>query len=66
MKQTKPEENLWPNLAGYSLCSISGVVRRRPLLLLLSLVSPLCRISTLTFLRQTMSLGNTVLQLSWC
>ena len=28
-----------------------------------SSVSPLCRVSTLIFLRQTMSLGNTVLQL---
>jgi hypothetical protein len=28
-----------------------------------SSVSPLCRVFTLTFLRQTMSLGNTVLQL---
>jgi len=28
-----------------------------------SSVSPLCRVSTLVFLRQTMSLGNTVLQL---
>jgi hypothetical protein len=36
------------------------------LLLLLSSVSPLCRISTLTFLRQTMSLGKSVLQLFWC
>ena len=43
------------------------------LLLLLSLpslssssVPPLCRVSTLIFLRQTMSLGNTVLQLFWC
>jgi hypothetical protein len=33
------------------------------LLLLLSSVSPLCRVSTLIFLRQTMSLGNTLLQL---
>ena len=33
------------------------------LLLLLPSVSPLCRLSTLIFLRQTMSLGNTVLQL---
>jgi hypothetical protein len=33
------------------------------LLLLLFSVSPLCRVSTLIFLRQTMSLGNTVLQL---
>jgi hypothetical protein len=33
------------------------------LLLLLSSVSSLCRVSTLIFLRQTMSLGNTVLQL---
>jgi hypothetical protein len=31
-----------------------------------SLVSPLCRVSTLILLRQTMSLGNTVLQLLWC
>ena len=31
-----------------------------------SSVSPSCRISTLIFLRQTMSLGNTVLQLFWC
>ena len=41
------------------------------LLLLLSSSSPLCRVFTLIFLRQTMSLGNTVLQLfccyySWC
>jgi hypothetical protein len=36
------------------------------LLLLLSSVSPLCRVSTLIFLRQTISLGNTVLQLFWC
>ena len=36
------------------------------LLLLLSSVSPLCRVSTLIFLRQSMSLGNTVLQLFWC
>jgi len=36
------------------------------LLLLLSPVSPLCRVSTLIYLRQTMSLGNTVLQLFWC
>ena len=35
-------------------------------ILLLSLVSHLCRISTLIFLRQTMSLGNIVLQLFWC
>jgi hypothetical protein len=35
-------------------------------LLLLSSVSPLCRVSTLIFLRQTMSLGNTVLQVFWC
>jgi hypothetical protein len=32
----------------------------------LSAVSPLCRVPTLIFLRQTMSLGNTVLQLFWC
>jgi hypothetical protein len=25
-----------------------------------------CRVSTLIFLRQTMSVGNTVLQLFWC
>jgi len=31
-----------------------------------SSVSPLCRVSTLIFLRRTMSLGNTVLQLFWC
>jgi len=36
------------------------------LLLLLSAVSSLCRVSTLVFLRQTMCLGNTVLQLFWC
>jgi hypothetical protein len=36
------------------------------LLLLLFSVSPLCRVSTLIFLRQTMSLRNTVLQLFWC
>jgi hypothetical protein len=30
-----------------------------------SSVSPLCTVSTLIFLRQTMSLGNTVLQLFW-
>jgi hypothetical protein len=30
------------------------------------LASPLCKVSTLIFLRQTMSLGNTVLQLFWC
>jgi len=39
------------------------------LLLLLSSSSsvfPLCRVSTLIFLRQTMSLGNNVLQLFWC
>ena len=35
-------------------------------LLLLSSVSPLCRVSTLIFLRQTMSLGNTELRLFWC
>jgi len=39
---------------------------RHWLLLLLSSVSPLCRVSTLIFLRRTMSLGNTVLQLFWC
>jgi len=33
------------------------------LLLLLSSVSLICRVSTLIFLRQTMSLGSTVLQL---
>jgi hypothetical protein len=49
-------------------CSYRQVVSI-PLLLLLSssssssLVSPLCRVTTLIFLRQTMSLGNTVLQL---
>ena len=31
-----------------------------------SSISPLCRVSTRIFLRQTMSLGNTVLQLQWC
>ena len=31
-----------------------------------SSISSLCRVSTLIFLRQTMSLGNTVLQLFWC
>jgi hypothetical protein len=36
------------------------------LLLLLSSILPLCTGSTLIFLRQTMSLGNTVLQLFWC
>jgi uncharacterized protein with PQ loop repeat len=36
------------------------------LLLLLSSVSLLCSVSTLILLRQTMSLGNTVLQLFWC
>ena len=41
------------------------------LLLLLSSSSPLCRVFILIFLRQTMSLGNTVLQpyccyYSWC
>ena len=41
------------------------------LLLLLLSSSPLCRVFILIFLRQTMSLGNTVLQLfccyySWC
>jgi hypothetical protein len=36
------------------------------MLLLLSPVSRLRRVSTLIFLRQTMSLGNTVLQLLWC
>jgi len=36
------------------------------ILLLLFSVSPLCRVSTLIFLRQTMSLGNIVLQLFWC
>jgi hypothetical protein len=39
------------------------------LLLLLSSsssVSPLCKVFTLIFLRQTMSLGSTVLQLFWC
>jgi hypothetical protein len=35
-------------------------------LLLLSSVFPLCRVSTLIFLRQTMSLENTVLHLFWC
>jgi len=33
---------------------------------ILSSVSPLCRVSTLIFLRQTMSLANIVLQLFWC
>ena len=60
-------------------CSWHGVVqshaRRRGCLiyqrLLLSSSSPLCRVFILIFLRQTMSLGNTVLQLfccfySWC
>jgi hypothetical protein len=36
------------------------------LFLLLYSVCTLCRVSTLIFLRQTMSLGNTVLQLFWC
>jgi len=36
------------------------------LLLLLSSVSPIRRVYTLLFLRQTMSLGNTVLQLFCC
>ena len=36
------------------------------LLLLLSSSSPLCRVFILIFLRQTMSLGNTVLQLICC
>jgi hypothetical protein len=40
-----------------------GLIKLLLLLLLLSSVSPLCMVSTLIFLRQTMSLGNTVLQL---
>ena len=44
---------------------------KKTTLLLLSSSSPLCRVFILIFLRQTMSLGNTVLQLfccyySWC
>ena len=38
----------------------------RKLLSSLSSVSPLCRVSTLIFLRQTISLGNIALQLFWC
>jgi hypothetical protein len=33
------------------------------IIIIIIVVSPLCRVSTLIFLRQTMSLGNTVLQL---
>jgi len=33
------------------------------IIIISSSVSPLCRVSTLIFLRQTMSLGNIVLQL---
>jgi hypothetical protein len=40
-------------------CGTDPQVHR--ILLLLSSASPLCRISTLIFLRQTVSLGNTVL-----
>jgi len=39
---------------------------RSVLLLLSSSSSPLCRIFILIFLRQTMSLGNTLLQLFCC
>ena len=49
--------------AGSIESKIAWNLTRLLLLLLLSLVSPLCRVSTLIFLRQTMSLGNNVLQL---
>ena len=49
----------------------AAVTRILLLLLSSSSLSPLCRVFILIFLRQTMSLGNTVLQLfccyySWC
>jgi hypothetical protein len=36
------------------------------IIIIMSSTSQLCRVFTLIFLRQTMSLGNTVLQLFWC
>ena len=66
---------VWPHL---SVCTLSIIIvviiiiiiiissSSPPSLLSSSSVSPLCRVSTLIFLRQTMSLGNTVLQLFWC
>ena len=55
---------IWPICCNFCVCVYC-------LIPLLSSSSPLCRIFVLTFLRQTMSLGNTVLQLfccysSWC
>ena len=43
-----------------------GYWSHRRLLLLSSSSSPLCRVFILIFLRQTMSLGNTLLQLFCC
>jgi len=56
---------------GEIVCFWNSYVYQLLLLLLLlsslsSSVSPLCRVSTHIFLRQTISLGNTVLQLFWC
>jgi hypothetical protein len=64
--------NLWTsretkNICGRNSDAISFVVQNlnlaELLLLLSSSSSPLCRVSTHTFPRQTMSLGNTLLQL---
>ena len=55
----------------YNHCHRATAHLQLNILILLPSVSPLCRVSTLIFLRKTMSLGNTVLQLflcnySWC
>jgi len=46
-----------------SMCAVPSLA---VVIIIISPISPLCRVSTLIFLRQTVSLGNTVMQLFWC